>query len=253
MRLIFFLRSKCDAVYNCEYNHYVQAFIYDLLKDSFFDSLHLKRGYKFFCFSNIFPIGDLKYGDLRKIVVSSPSRDLLDVLNEKVQNLEEVKIGSFIFEFLKTKKINLRMDSNIVNLITATPIIIRIPVAKASDSGVEVKPGYRYVFWRFGMPFQIFFDQLKVNLIKKYSQYYGKPLSEDALYLFSTEKIAFTSLKEVSTKIYYKTGPQTVIGTTWKFTFKNLNKEEKSFLNFSVETGFGEMNSQGFGFMNIFR
>ncbi|MEM2003702.1 MAG: CRISPR-associated endoribonuclease Cas6 [Nitrososphaerota archaeon] len=251
MRLILYIRSLCNAVYNVEYNHFFQALIYDLLKDTIFDRLHTKGGYKFFCFSNIFPIGDLKVRDIRNIIISSPSVDFINVLCEKLNSTDTVKIGGMLFEIIKVVRFSPRISNNSIRLITGTPIILRISRKKAEEYGLLLKNFYDYVYWRFNMPLKIFLEQLEANIIKKWREYYGQLPPEHSIPLFNSSQLILEPLKEVSTRVHYKTGTQIVVGTTWKFWFRNLEKSQLRLLTFGIETGLGEMNAQGFGFINI--
>lgn len=251
MRLLLYIRSLCDAVYNVEYNHFMQAFIYDLLRNTFFDKLHAKSGYKFFCFSNIFPVGDLRNGDVRNIIISSPSIDFIGILSERLRNINNIKIGSMLFELIKFVRLNPNVERRSIRLITGTPIILRIPKRKVIEYGPLLKEHYEYVYWRFNMPLKIFLEQLEANLIKKWGEYYGSRPPEDALPLFNSSRIVLEPLKEVSTRVHYKSGTQVVVGTTWRFLLRDLNDQQVKLLRFGIETGLGEMNPQGFGFINI--
>ncbi|PKP59881.1 MAG: hypothetical protein CVT89_00760 [Candidatus Altiarchaeales archaeon HGW-Altiarchaeales-2] len=44
-----------------------------------------------------------------------------------------------------------------------------------------------------------------------------------------------------------------VFGSVWEFNFNHLNDSQRRILEFGLDTGFGEMNSLGFGFMNVKR
>jgi CRISPR/Cas system endoribonuclease Cas6 (RAMP superfamily) len=64
--------------------------------------------------------------------------------------------------------------------------------------------------------------------------------------MFSKSKF----LKQVSTKMYMNKSSlerTTIIGTCWRFIFGHCNP----LLPFAVDTGLGELNSLGFGFMNV--
>ena len=56
-----------------------------MLRDSGFGTLHDKEGYKFFCFSNIFPIGDMGEGEILKLLVASPNDRLIESLKAPLQ------------------------------------------------------------------------------------------------------------------------------------------------------------------------
>lgn len=78
---------RLEAIKNCEYDlkyfHKLQGFVYSLLKETEYGTLHDKKGYKFFCFSNIFPIGDIKSGDIRNLLISSPDNLFIKFLEGK--------------------------------------------------------------------------------------------------------------------------------------------------------------------------
>ncbi|MEM5870703.1 MAG: CRISPR-associated protein Cas6, partial [Candidatus Aenigmatarchaeota archaeon] len=69
MRILLRLEALKNCIYDMKYFHKLQGFIYRLLKETEYRVLHDKKGYKFFCFSNIFPIGDMKVGDKRKLII----------------------------------------------------------------------------------------------------------------------------------------------------------------------------------------
>lgn len=55
MRLLLKLRAAKDQAYDMRYHHKLQGFVYGLIEGTPYMKLHDRRGYKFFCFSNIFP------------------------------------------------------------------------------------------------------------------------------------------------------------------------------------------------------
>lgn len=42
-----------------------------------------------------------------------------------------------------------------------------------------------------------------------------------------------------------------VSGSIWEFSFGYLDGEKREVLQFGLDAGFGELNSMGFGFMNL--
>jgi|SRR5690348_15490905 len=80
-RLLIKLPAKENSAYEMEYNHHIQGLIYRLLSGSKYDN-HDKQGYKFFCFSNIFPFNDLRKNDQRNLIISSPNGELISYLRD---------------------------------------------------------------------------------------------------------------------------------------------------------------------------
>ena len=123
MRLVIKLRCTEDSPYEMQYH--LQGFIYNLLKGSKYDYIHNKEGYKFFCFSNIFPAKNLEKNDLRTLIISSPNNKFITYLHEVLQagwNRREIKIGCMKFRLEYIDKLVQKVPHNRpVTLITGTP------------------------------------------------------------------------------------------------------------------------------------
>ena len=75
MRLLAAVEALKDCKYDLKYHHKMQGFLYSLIQGTEFAALHDKRGSKFFCFSNLFPVKDFKKKDIVRFLVSSPDPD----------------------------------------------------------------------------------------------------------------------------------------------------------------------------------
>ncbi|MEA2075283.1 MAG: hypothetical protein U9O85_06070 [Euryarchaeota archaeon] len=113
------------------YHHKLQGFVYELLRDAKFGMLHDKEGYKFFCFSNLFPIKDMEEGEISKLLIASPNEKLIASLEAPLRDFSagnrRINVGEMSFEVVKFKKLGIKLKSRDLRVITATPIIIRIP------------------------------------------------------------------------------------------------------------------------------
>jgi CRISPR-associated endoribonuclease Cas6 len=259
MRLLIRLRSLQNGPYEMQYHYHLQGFIYSLLKGSKYHHVHDKGGYKFFCFSNIFPANPLRKDDLRTLIISSPDAEFISYLYEVLikRSAAEVQVGSMRFGIDSLDKIDVKIPDSHFSLITGTPIIIRVPRQKYRDFGFEPKGQYDYVYWRSDHPIQLFISQVEDNIMKKYAEYHGLynpaakhrdgqyPVRPDTSFLF--QKFKFK--KQVSTRVLMKGLEQVVIGTVWEFMFEGW--ENRDLVRFAVDCGLGERNSLGFGFMNI--
>ena len=130
MRILIKLEAIKDCEYDLKYFHKLQGFFYKLLIGTEFESLHDKKGYKFFCFSNIFPIGNFKEGDGRNLILSSSSKifilTIMKKLNELIKYDKIINIGEMQFKIKNFSPLNIKIDKNF-RIASATPIIIRIP------------------------------------------------------------------------------------------------------------------------------
>jgi len=254
MRILLELRATKDFYYDKSYFHKLQGFIYSLLKDTPLSILHDKVGYKYFCFSNIFPLpkkgNEVETNEIKKLIISSPSKLFIKILEEKlkekIEKREKIHIGEMEFEIEKIKVFKLKLKNN-VRLISATPIIIRIPEKNYEKYNIPIEfRKKRYVFWRPQYSFEAFVKQLENNLIKKYKEFYKEDFQISEIFE------GFKFLKgPIVNHVIINGKEQIFVGSTWEFWFSYLTKEREKILEFGIDCGFGERNSLGFGFVNI--
>jgi CRISPR-associated endoribonuclease Cas6 len=248
MRLLVELRALCDCVYDLMYHHKLQGFLYRLLAGSTYAGLHDRRGYKFFCFSNIFPSLDMQEGDLRRFLVSSPDTGLIEVLVKQLDKLqhsgERVNVGEMSFSVKGVLVLEPRVGRSCV-LAAGTPIVVRIPRANYARYGIEPPEDYEYVYWRKQYPFDAFVRQLEDNLFKKYNTFYNTRLESFPIFE------QFTFQKQVCNHLVIDGREVKIFGGIWRFPTSGLSEERWRILQFGLDSGFGELNSAGFGFMNL--
>jgi CRISPR-associated endoribonuclease Cas6 len=249
MRLVLKLKAKKDCVYDLSYFHKLQGLVFNILKDTEYSILHDKKGYKFFCFSNIFPIGNISSNEIKNLIISSPDKFFIKTLEEKIKELKDTKksvnIGEMFFEIEKIFKLRIKLRRN-CRLISATPIVIRIPEKNYEKYNIPLEfRKKRYIYWRPQYSFEAFVKQLEENLIKKYNEFYKTD--------FTIERIfeIFKFIKSTVNHVIIGGKEQMVVGSVWEFWFSYLSKEQKKILEFGIDCGFGERNSLGFGFINV--
>jgi CRISPR-associated endoribonuclease Cas6 len=60
----------------------------------------------------------------------------------------------------------------------------------------------------------------------------------------------FKFKKEVSTRTVVDNYEQVIIASVWEFIFNYVNNQKRELVQFALDSGLGERNSLGFGFMN---
>ena len=245
MRLLIKFESGIDQIYQKNYFHKFSGFVYNLLKESPFKELHDQKSYKFFCFSNLFPVSDIKKGEIRNFIISSPSKIFIKILSKKLNELDDVHIGDYSFRIKEFFLFQIKLRKN-CKLISATPIIIRIPESKYNEYEIpEELRKRRYVYWRLGIDFSPFVKQLEANLFKKYNNFYKTKIKEFPIF----EQFRF--IKPSANILTIKGTDYSIVGSLWEFSFSHLTKEQKEILEFGIDCGFGERNTYGLGFVNI--
>jgi CRISPR-associated endoribonuclease Cas6 len=148
---------------------------------------------------------------------------------------------------------------------------------------------HAFIYWRMNHPLDLFITQLEDNLMKKYNEYHGVvgegegegrgdyryyyDYDNDYTMMRQRNPIfhKFQFKKQIATQISVspkKSGKEeeeqeqeqqqqlllqnqrrkaTVIGTTWEFMFH----APTSIVQFAIDAGLGELNSMGFGFINL--
>jgi len=249
MRLLINLRAVKDQGYESMYHHKLQGFIYGLLRETEFGRLHDKGGYKFYCFSNIFPIKDMKTGASSQLIIASPNKNLIASLEGALQKVSAdekvINIGEMSFEILKFKKLVTKLKQKDLRVLTATSVIIRIPERNYERYGIPMdERKARYVYWRPKYAFDAFLKQLSENLIKKYNEFYAAKLNDIDLFE------QFKYRRATAAKVVIDGREYVLIGSMWEFVWSFMDETQRRVIEFGLDTGFGERNSLGFGFVN---
>lgn len=213
-------------------NYTLQGFIYSLLKGSEFDRLHGQKVFKFFCFSNMFPITDYKKGEPKHLLVSSPNKYLIDTLESNLEKAELFRIGIHMFQLDGKKSFDLKLKHR---WETATPIVLQ------KDSKKSI-----YFSFERDKDMGFFLSRLKENSLKKYNMFYNKEYNFEGP-IFDRMKFR----KELPISLRKTKKEFVIIGSLWKVIEKvKYSKQDIDFYKFLFDCGLGEKNSLGFGFVN---
>ncbi|MHB1492792.1 MAG: CRISPR-associated endoribonuclease Cas6 [Thermoplasmataceae archaeon] len=195
---------------------------------------HDAKGFKFFSFSDFFPSGDLPKGGKKSIMFSSPDQEI--VLNVK-KGLERSKILYLKDSVLNVTHMELYAISSKHNtFISGSPVVLY----KDNDKNL-------YFSFGKGGNFEFFMNRIKENAEKKYRQFTGM----DSFSLSEPIFDSFQLRKEVAVRLSKSGKDFIMIGTVWKILKKErISHEKLDFYRFIADTGIGEKNSLGFGFLN---
>ena len=232
MRLILKMKAEKFMPYSQVNRHTVQGFLYSLLQDTEFSELHNRKGFKFFTYSNIFPINDFFPDKEKTLIVSSPSKKLIEAFYEGLKDKNHIYLSDTPLKIVEVKIFSIKPTGK---FITATPIV------------VQKKPGV-YLSFEQGDTVELFLERIKENAIKKYNAFYNDELSleEELFDLLKFHKEVAMILKKDDKEF-------TVIGSLWSLLQKRIPKGYIKFYRFILDCGLGEKNSLGFGFLNVIK
>ncbi len=230
-------RTSLDPILPYNYAYSIGSLFYRLLIDynNEYKILHDSRGFKFFTFSRLeiprrrpLKTGLMILSDEVYLWFSSVNTSVVRSLAECVLTDSDLKICDLTFRVIGIsipKKINLKDDR--VTFSTMSPIILRTVnmidgVAKTWDVSPDDE--------RFGA-------LLSKNLRRKYSQYYGRDITEDVRII----DISRVHSKRIS-----------LDGTYHRAHLMDITLEgPPELLEFAYDCGLGEKNSMGFGMVKV--
>jgi len=252
LRVLVRLTAQGSFPYELGYHHSFQGFIYGLLRGTGYESLHDKERYKFFCFSNLVPPTQvIPRGSRKTWIISSPDEAFIETVAERLTGHkgQPIRLGRMVLNVDQVELRKVELPSSAFEesvLSSGTPIVVRIPQYRWNEYGIQPKRDYRFVYWRKEHTASSFIKQLEENLLKKYGEYFSVQEQRNSQ-LF--EKLEFR--RQVAIPLKMKGRETTAIGTLWDFHFASIDETKRGILQFGLDVGFGEMNSLGFGFMNL--
>jgi CRISPR-associated endoribonuclease Cas6 len=230
MRILLTFQTQETLDYNSINKHTIQGLIYSLLNDTPFANYHDLKGFKYFSFSNIFPVSNFKPGEPKNIIISSPKQGFIRTISNALKERDHFYLGKNRMEIEQVEVFQPKLKRR---FITSTPIVL-----------FENNEKNRYYSLKNSNDFSFFLERVKENSLKKYNAYFGENYSFEGN-MFDR----FEYNREVAVRIKKEDRMFIVIGTLWK-NLEKFNMDNKKFYNFIMDTGLGEKNSMGFGMVN---
>ena len=224
-------------VIEINYNYYVASFIYRCIQRANPElslELHKPNSFKFFTFSRIdipnkrFEISGDKLvikSDRVNLYFSTPKVEIAESFVEGLLIKPEVKIGSAEFVLSSVKVLKEHEIGNKVRFATLSPISI-----------TTVKDGKIYDLYPKDAKF---YENLRMNLIKKFIALYGKTPNNCDLKI----KPLKVKPKRIKVKNTYHRCVEMVFNA----------EGSKELLEIGYKAGFGERNSMGFGMVKVIK
>lgn len=252
MRLLVRLSARTDTSYDNTYHHKLRGRLWCGLQGTEFEKYHDADRPVGFTYSNPFPPGDMSEGDKRTLLVSAPQEQLLAAIAEDFIEDRELNIGEMPFHIDEITNISpdVGEPGSTGTIETGTGVLVRIPPWRAEDYGIEPE-GDEAIFWQPEHSMEPFVTQIEDNLDKKHGlfcpDYLPGPNSKDYDLFESYELI-----KTFAVPVTVTEGVEmTYVLSKWRFEYQVRDDDHRRHLNLALDTGIGERNGLGLGFINI--
>ena len=252
MRILTRLSARADAAYDNTYHHKLRGRLWQALEGSDYDALHDKNQPKPFTYSNPFPPGDMTEGEERTLLIASTEEELLAYLAEDLTRDRELNIGEMPFHVDEVTSLapDVGEPGTSGTLETGTGVLVRIPPWRFDEYGLDIDHD-ETEFWQPEHTMEPFQNQIEANLDKKHSlyapDYLPGPSDADGDLFDGYELIKTFAIPVTPTQ----GREETWVLSKWRFDYTVRDDNHRRHLNLALDTGIGERNSLGFGFVNI--
>jgi len=253
VRLLIRLRAEADARYNNAAHHKLRGRLWRGLDDPEFDELHDTDRPPGLCNSQIFPWGEIEEGDRRHVLVSAAERDVLQAVSSTLVADREFNVGEM--EFTIDEIVPLSPDvgepGSKGTLETGSGVLVRIPPWRQEEYGIAAESEGESLFWRPEYSIEPFQNQLVNNLDRKHGLFEPDHLPSPTDIgddLFEEYEL----LKTYAIPLTVSEGNEReIVLSKWRFKYRVRNDDHRRHLNLALDTGIGERNALGLGFLNI--
>ncbi|MEM1988972.1 MAG: CRISPR-associated endoribonuclease Cas6 [Candidatus Woesearchaeota archaeon] len=236
MRLLIEFSPTYAVSYREINNYFIHSMIWRKLKNTTFSDLHDSKGFKYFNFSNIFPVEDFVEGKRYKLIISSPMESFIYTLKDQFEKEPLIRLGKHIFVLSSTKVFKLPLGER---WELGSPLVLY-------KNNFKDEKKLEYYSFEKHKDFEFFFNRIKENALKKYNSFTGKEF-DFKFFMFDSFRFKRTVVHKLN-----KDGKEfVIIGTLGEFELPKIrSKEVRKFYEFVQEVGLGEKNSLGYGFLN---
>jgi CRISPR-associated endoribonuclease Cas6 len=252
MRLLIRLRARRDTAYDNQYHDKLRGRIWRALQETEYEQYHDQNRPVGFSYSNPFPPGDMQEGDERTLLIAAPQEPLLAAIAEDLTDDRELNVGEMplYVDEVKSLSPDVGEPGTTGTIESGTGVLVRIPPWRADDYGLE-NPGEQAIYWRPEHSMEPFVTQIENNLDKKHELFCPEYLpgpSEADHELFDSYEL----IKTFAVPLTVSQGQEmTYVLSKWRLGYQVRSDDHRRHLNLALDTGIGERNALGLGFLNI--
>lgn len=252
LRILAQITARAKTAYDNAYHHKLRGRIWNALEGTQYDAAHDENRHKGFTYSNPFPPRDMKEGDERTLLVASPDEELLAHIAADLKSERELNIGEMPFHVDSVDGLvtDVGEPGSSGTIETGTGVLVRIPPWRFDEYGIDTDHE-EAEFWRPQHTMEPFRGQIESNLDKKHDlfchEYLPGPSEVEGELFLGADLIKTFSIPVTVTQGH----EETWVLSKWRFDYTVRDDHHRRHLNLALDTGIGERNSLGFGFVNI--
>jgi CRISPR-associated endoribonuclease Cas6 len=241
MRAMVEMTARRDYTFDHTYHRPLQGRLYTDLERSQFEGLHDDDRLKLFSFSPPIPPQDTEEGDMRRLIIAGHNPDLVTTAITGLCSTPELNLYEMPYTVERAFSIETPLGDR-GEITTGAPIVIRFAQPTAEE--YEIDTNYDKTYWRPPHGTSLFFDRLYDNLQQKYRLAFDEPPPDPPYF---TE---YSLERTVSKPLQYEAESVVYIGSEWTFKYEIESAAHRKLLQLALDTGLGELNGLGFGFVN---
>lgn len=258
MRLIIATRSNHDAAHSTEWGYKLRGRIWDALAGTEFDHRHRTDEPPGFVTSCPIPFGDVREGERRIVMISSPDERLVACLNDDIESDPTINTGEWSLDVESTHRraVDVGEPASTGALETVTGVLVSFPPNKFDEYGItqhltesQIESGQRS-FWKREYGTGLFLDAIEANLDRKHRLFKPDHLagpSDVPGQLFGSVEL----LKTFPTQWRLAQDTKhTLILSKWRLGYEVRDQDHRRHLNLALDCGIGERNPIGLGFVD---
>jgi CRISPR-associated endoribonuclease Cas6 len=235
------MTARMDYAFDNTYHRPLQSRIHDELNDSQFSDLHEDTDVNLFCYSPPLPPRDAEEGDTRRLIFAAHNPDLATAVAAGLCSTPELNLYEMPFYVDRAFSIDTPIGER-GEFRTGSPILIRFSQHAAEEHDIETK--YDKTYWRPEHGTSLFFERLRRNIQYKFRVAFEESPPEPPYFT------GYSLERTVSKPLDYESEAVTYIGSEWSFEYEIESAAHRKLLSLALDTGLGELNGLGFGFMN---
>jgi CRISPR-associated endoribonuclease Cas6 len=235
------MTARRDYAYDHTYHRPLQSRIYNELSGSQFDDLHNDTSIKLFSFSPPIPSRDGDEGGTRRLIVAGHDPELVTTAVTGLCSQPELNLYEMPFTVERAFSIDTPLGDR-GELTTGSPIVVRFNQQTADVYDIQTK--YDQTYWRPQHGTDLFLDHVYRNLQQKYRVAFSESPPDPPYFTgYSFDCTVAKPLRYDAEEVQY-------IGSEWTFEYDIESAEHRKLLRLALDSGLGELNGLGFGFVN---